>query len=311
MSIYTVLRFGWGCGGCSQRWQWMSACLMAGAIATLSPLVFSTAAIAQADAASDAASEAAETLCPTPALQRFERHTVVPGETLDSIADRYGLLPATLSRLNPAVTVTSGQTLRIPPFNGIVVSGSGQSWQTLSAQHRVSADLIFEVNGCPATMPSQVFIPGTRWYSATNSSGIRQLSGYPLAETAPQILSYGWHPHPDREELVFNSGIALAPISDTQVLAVADGTVAFAGAQAGYGNLVVVNHVDGLQTRYANLEEISVSVGDRVRSGNSLGKVGENRPDSETFLYFEVRVRSNRGWVARDPNQYVPALSLD
>lgn len=251
-----------------------------------------------------------DSLCPAPAMERFETHRVSQGETLESIAAAYDLLPATLSRLNPSVRVTSGQTLRIPPFNGIIVSaGSGSSWQTLATQHRVAADLIFEVNGCPTAVPRQVFIPGTRWYSA--GSNPTQLSGYPLAETAPQILSYGWHPHPERDEMVFNSGVALAPSSGAEVIAVADGTVAFAGEQGSYGNLVVVNHADGLQTRYANLEEISVSVGEQVRSGNTLGRVGNNQPESETFLYFEVRTRSQQGWVARDPNQYVPALSLD
>ncbi len=266
----------------------------------LFPLISALPALSQSD-----------NLCPTPALQRFETHRVAAGETLDDIAARYELLPATLTRLNPSTTVSPGQTLRIPPFNGIVVSGSGQTWQTLAAQQRVSADLIFEVNGCPETVPSQVFIPGTRWYSASSGSNTPRLSGYPLAETAPQILNYGWHPHPERDELVFNSGVALAPADAMNVLAVAEGTVAFAGEQAGYGNLVVVNHANGLQTRYANLEEISVSVGDQVRAGNSLGRVGDNQPDTEPFLYFEVRVRSNQGWVARDPNQYVPALSLD
>ncbi|MEO0541818.1 MAG: LysM peptidoglycan-binding domain-containing M23 family metallopeptidase [Cyanobacteria bacterium P01_A01_bin.105] len=261
---------------------------LVGAIALLTVAGSPTPSLAQADTPADA-------LCPAPALARLETHRVSTGETLASIAARYELLPATLTRLNPSVRVAPGQTLRIPPFNGIVVSGRGQTWQTLASQHRISADLIFEVNGCPTAVPRQVFIPGTRWYSATTGSAPIRLSGYPLTETAPQILSYGWHPHPEREELVFNSGIALAPHQGTEVLTVADGTIAFAGAQPGYGNLVVVNHANGLQTRYANLEEISVSVGERVRSGNSLGKVGDNQPEAEAFLYFEVRARSNQG----------------
>ncbi|MER3476760.1 MAG: peptidase, partial [Leptolyngbya sp. ERB_1_2] len=74
---------------------------------------------------------AAELGCPAPALSRLSRHTVKSGETLESIASRYNLIPATVMGLNPNVRsgkATVGQQLLIPPYNGIRVEvPAGQS----------------------------------------------------------------------------------------------------------------------------------------------------------------------------------------
>jgi lysostaphin len=244
------------------------------------------------------------------------RHRVAAGETLESIADQYHLLPVTLVGMNPDLNqpLSVGQSLVIPPFNGTAVEvAPGQTWQTLADRYQVQADLLFELNGCQATVPSRIFVPGVNWFAgsanpAAGQSAAAVLTGYPLPTTAPILIGYGWQPHPEKDEMVFNSGIALSVAANTRVLAVGDGTVAFAGYQEGYGNLVVVNHPQGLQTRYANLDQVSVSVGQAVRSGSSLGTVG--RTDSQSFLYFEVRTNSDMGWVAQDPGQYISALEI-
>jgi murein DD-endopeptidase MepM/ murein hydrolase activator NlpD len=257
-------------------------------------------------------------LCPQAALSQVVQHRVAPGETLEQIASKYSLLPTTLMGMNPSLRngtpPTVGQTLQVPPFNGIAVDAPrGTTWQILAQQYRVTADVLFEANGCPAAVPNRVFIPGANWFPGFNATSANQsttlLSGYPLAATAPVLISYGWQPHPYRDEVVFNSGIALLAPPGAQVLVVGDGTVAFAGRQGEYGNLVVVNHAQGLQTRYANLGEISVSVGQNVSLGEQMGRVDTNSESpATTFLYFEVRTSSDMGWVARDPRQFVPAL---
>ena len=239
----------------------------------------------------------------------MQNYQTVPGDTFESIATARQLLPSTISRFNPGVSSTppAGTTLLLPPFNGTVASvESGETWQSLAEKYGSKADILFEVNGCTAQVPSTVFIPG----GLTVSGGRRLpvvLPGYPLSRQSAIALSYGWQPHSTRDELVFNSGIAFVVDTSAEVLAVAEGTVAFAGEQAGYGNLVVVNHEQGLQTRYANLGEVSVSVGQAIAADARLGSVGGSEP---TYLYFEVRRNSSSGWVAEDPGRYLPALEL-
>jgi lysostaphin len=84
-----------------------------------------------------------------------------------------------------------------------------------------------------------------------------------------------------------------------------EGIVAFAGEQSGYGNLIVINHSYGLQTRYAFLSEIGVDVGQIVKANDVIGKSGRISSDVTPFLLFEVRANSALGWIAQDPANYV------
>ena len=246
--------------------------------------------------------------CPA-ALDRAQNYQTVPGDTFESIAADYQLLPNTISRFNPGVSSSppSGTTLLIPPFNGSVASvDAGETWQSLAERYGSRADILFEMNGCTAQVPDIIFIPGGLTVSGGGRSRV-SLPGYPLSRQSAIALSYGWQPHSTRDELVFNSGIAFVVETAAEVTAVESGTVAFAGVREGYGNLVVINHEQGLQTRYANLNEVSVSVGQAISSDASVGLVGGNEP---TYLYFEVRRNSASGWVAEDPGKYLPALEL-
>ncbi|MEM9164996.1 MAG: LysM peptidoglycan-binding domain-containing protein, partial [Cyanobacteria bacterium P01_F01_bin.4] len=62
----------------------------------------------------------AEAACGDPALDQVVSHTVTAGETLESIANEYGLLSATLLRFNPN-GARAGQSISVPPFDGIAV----------------------------------------------------------------------------------------------------------------------------------------------------------------------------------------------
>jgi murein DD-endopeptidase MepM/ murein hydrolase activator NlpD len=272
--------------------------------------------------------------CPAPALSRVTRHKVASGETLDSIAQRYNLLPATLIGLNPSLSsgnVTVGSEISIPPYNGIRVEvPSGQTWRDVARTYNVRADLLFEVNGCQAS-PRVVFIPGVNWspnQDVATAPENSPLKGYPLPAVANILVNFGWQLDSANSEVNYNNGVNLEAAAGTSVLAVGDGTVAFAGVQREYnGKLVVVNHEQGFQTRYAMLGDVVVQAGQKVKKGDKLGTVGAasaasgaasgtasgttstaNRP---SYLEFEVRTNSNLGWVAQDPGTYITGLRSD
>ncbi|MDX2244192.1 MAG: M23 family metallopeptidase [Leptolyngbyaceae cyanobacterium bins.302] len=259
-------------------------------------------------------------VCQAPALSRVTRHTVASGETLDSIARRYNLLPATLMGFNPGLRggrASVGSQVLIPPFNGIRAEvPRGQTWREVAKIYKVRPDVLFEVNGCQQS-PTVVFVPGVNWspIAPSNQPPPRQasqlLTGSPLGSTSPQVLlGYGYQVQPGTSQVAFHSGVDLAATLGTPVLAVGNGTIAFAGQQGIYGNLVVINHAEGLQTRYAQLQNIQVKVGQRVSQGQTIGTVGASgRPSSkEPHLHFEVRSRSNLGWVAENPGRVVKAV---
>ncbi|MDB9306343.1 MULTISPECIES: LysM peptidoglycan-binding domain-containing M23 family metallopeptidase [Cyanophyceae] len=256
--------------------------------------------------------------CPTPALSRFQRHQVNRGETLESIAQRYNLTPTTLMDMNPAVkngNVTVGSELQIPPYNGFVVQvASGQTWREVAKKYEVRADTLFEINGCQQD-PRIVFVPvgNVSPSSLLTASGAPadsqpiSISGYPLQSVATVALPYGWQIHPTTAEVFFHSGVDfIAPVGSS-VQAIAPGTIVFAEQQGTYGQLVIVNHSGGLQSRYAHLGDIQVSVGQKVNAGDLLGTVGTTGEPTgnQPHLHFEMRSSSDLGWVAEDPQGYL------
>lgn len=250
--------------------------------------------------------------CPEPALSRLKKHLVAPGETIESIARLYNLIPATLMGMNPSIRqgeVRAGSEIIIPPFNGVVVEvPANQTWRDVAAAYKVRDVLVYEANGCQEDLRI-VFLPGVNWSPAGSDNFVESttLKGYPLPTVAPVALGYGWLLHPSTRKVFFHSGLDLLANPGTPVLAAGDGIVAYAGDRADYGYLVVVNHQEGQQTRYAHLGSITVTTGQPVRQGEQLGTVGSTgSPDLETaHLHFEIRYNSDLGWVAEDPKSYL------
>ena len=75
----------------------------------------------------------------------------------------------------------------------------------------------------------------------------------------------------------------------TAVHVVQSGKVSFAGWNGGYGNYVVVDHGNGLQTAYAHLSKINVSKGQSVGARDVIGKVGSTGMSTGPHLHFEVK----------------------
>ncbi|MEZ4239397.1 MAG: M23 family metallopeptidase [Myxococcota bacterium] len=90
----------------------------------------------------------------------------------------------------------------------------------------------------------------------------------------------------DRE----HRGVDLEAPLGAPILAVQDGTVTFAGRSGGYGNLVIVDHGDGLQTRYAHCDRLDVAVGQQVRAGEAIAAVGQTGRATGPHLHLEVRL---------------------
>ncbi|HIK09899.1 MAG TPA: M23 family metallopeptidase [Oscillatoriaceae cyanobacterium M33_DOE_052] len=245
--------------------------------------------------------------CPAPALSRVTVHRVDPTETLAIIADKYNLNPATLMGMNPAWRQKDpppGTEIMVPPTDGIRVElAPGQTWGQVAQIYNVPADMLFEVNGCEETA-REIFVPGVNWSDVPSPT---LAWGQPLPGNSQITLAYGWRLRPGLGEVAFHSGIDLEAPTGSAVLAVQAGVVAFAGERGTSGNLVVINHNDGKQTRYAHLGTIAVSAGQQVNQGDQIGRVGSTgRPDiAAPHLHFEVRSANELGWVAEDPTNYL------
>lgn len=99
-----------------------------------------------------------------------------------------------------------------------------------------------------------------------------------------------------------HDGIDISAPQGTVVVAADSGVVLFAGSQRGYGNIILLKHADGLLTIYAHNHENTVRQGDRVKSGQRIGVVGQTGRASGPHLHFEVR--KNR--LPRNPLFFLP-----
>jgi murein DD-endopeptidase MepM/ murein hydrolase activator NlpD len=86
-----------------------------------------------------------------------------------------------------------------------------------------------------------------------------------------------------------HNGTDFAASHGTPIYATADGRVIEAGWEGGFGRLVRIQHDFGIQTYYAHLSKISVSVGQRVSRGDRIGDMGNSGRSTGTHLHYEVR----------------------
>jgi murein DD-endopeptidase MepM/ murein hydrolase activator NlpD len=189
-------------------------------------------------------------------------------------------------------TVEKGQTLwRISKTYGV-------DMQLIAEYNDIyDPDLIFE--------GQELYIPGV---DETKDVSYGTPSGVDMGEI---ILNKGLFLWPT-EGLVYSlfgmrwgrmhRGIDISGRSGTPVLAARDGTVTFAGVKGGYGNIVILSHEDGYETRYAHLSSIKASVGDVVETGDVIGLMGSTGRSTGPHLHFEIR----KDDTARNPLFFLP-----
>lgn len=130
--------------------------------------------------------------------------------------------------------------------------------------------------------------------SAYNSGGGSGTLAWPLSSN--KITS----PYGTRSR-GFHSGIDLAAKTGTSVYAAAGGTVELASWYYGYGNCIVINHGNGVKTRYAHLSAYKVSVGTTVSRGQLIALSGNTGNSTGPHLHFEVIVNG----VTKNPVNYL------
>ena len=127
---------------------------------------------------------------------------------------------------------------------------------------------------------------------------------WPLPATSKKITcQYGYRTHPvTGVKNSFHTGVDIgnAP-TGTDIYAVKSGKVITAGWNTAYGNRVIIDHGNGITTMYAHASKILVSVGDTVKQGQVIAKVGSTGYSTGPHLHFEVR----KDGTAQNPKNYI------
>jgi murein DD-endopeptidase MepM/ murein hydrolase activator NlpD len=112
---------------------------------------------------------------------------------------------------------------------------------------------------------------------------------------------FGYRSDPFTGARAMHEGLDFVAEVGTPVVAAAAGVVAASEQQSEYGNIVEIDHGNGLTTRYAHLSKRLVNVGDVVFKGHQIAEVGSTGRSTGAHLHFEVR---NQG-QAVDPSKFL------
>ena len=224
--------------------------------------------------------------------------TAAPGDTVYSLARRYRTSPQALIRANNMTApyaLNVGQRVRIPGAE---------------AGRDVSADLPAEVDptqtGTIASITERLNLPSPL------DEGTPATSDSADAEASPAVGASGRLSPPVEGGGVKadygqtyrgkpTNGIVYATYEDAPVRAAAAGRVVYVGEAAGYGQVVLIRHDDGLLTNYGYLKKILTAQGKRVSSGEVIARAGKSPGSTQAAVMFEVR----KGAEAQNPNRYL------
>lgn len=112
---------------------------------------------------------------------------------------------------------------------------------------------------------------------------------------------YGKRSDPFTGKKDFHKGLDFAGKQGTEVLAVGDGVVSWSGSRPGYGRLIEVNHGNGYATRYGHNQRNLVLVGDTVKKGQQIARMGSSGRSTGPHVHFEVLHNGERV----DPAKYI------
>ena len=149
----------------------------------------------------------------------------------------------------------------------------------------------------------------------SNPSNPSKPSGSGTLTVWPSYCTYitsvqGNRVHPITGQYGTHGGTDIGASYGSAIYAAGSGTVVIAynnsAYNGGYGNYAMINHGNGIQTLYAHMSVCSVTVGQTVSAGQTIGYVGSTGRSTGPHLHFEVRVNGSRV----DPQSYYPGISF-
>jgi murein DD-endopeptidase MepM/ murein hydrolase activator NlpD len=127
----------------------------------------------------------------------------------------------------------------------------------------------------------------------------------PLVGETEIMSGFGVRIDPFLSRPAMHTGLDIRAEIGDPVQVTANGTVTVAGWTGGYGKMVEVDHGNGFATRYGHMSEIDVKVGQQVKTGQSIGKVGTTGRSTGPHLHYETRIDGE----AVDPQKFLNAGS--
>lgn len=247
---------------------------------------------------------------------QIEAYLVQSGDTLSSIAYKFDLKVNTLLWANN-LTVRSilklGQTLTIPPVNGVIhLVKKGETLNSIAKKYRADMEVVKEFNkltdnqvkpGLNLVIPGGQLVATAPIAPATKPSQLKNAPVPPpaLANRSTPLL---WPTTSRRITQYFrwrHSGLDIGNRTGEPIYAADDGVVVRAQWNSGYGYNVMLDHGNGTRTLYGHASRLLVAPGQQVSRGAVIALIGSTGRSTGSHLHFEVVV----GGVKKNPLLYI------
>ena len=137
--------------------------------------------------------------------------------------------------------------------------------------------------------------------NSNSSSTVISNGSWPVPGYNRVSSPFGYRIHPVLGIKKLHTGIDIPAPTGTPTVAVSSGTVIYSGVQGSYGNTVMIQHDNGLVSLYAHNSSLVVKVGDQVKKGQVVAKIGSTGRSTGPHLHFEIRVNG----TAQNPLNYL------
>ena len=189
------------------------------------------------------------------------------------------------------------------PQNG---TGSGSLWQkTKDAVSNVASSVSNTVSSAYNSVKDTLGFGSSDSNTGPNI-GTGKISARPVANSFRITSTFGMRVHPVTGKKRMHKGVDFGTPVGTSVTSAGDGKVVKAGTGTGYGNVVYIDHGNGITTRYAHLSSFTVKPGDNVKAGQEIAKSGNSGLGTGPHLHFEVRQNDE----AKDPLSFIGGSSV-
>ncbi len=238
-------------------------------------------------------------------------YTVQDGDTISEIARAHHVTVDTIlwaNEIDDVERIKPGDTIIILATNGVRHTvRRGDTIQSIAKKYKASAEAIISYNSLPAngelTVGEEIVVPdGIKEEPPAPAPRRVQRRTYASLRVARQVaVSRSYYRCPVRryvrtQGLHRTNAVDLAAPIGTPVYAAAAGRVIIArssGWNGGYGRYVVIQHPNGTKTLYAHNSRILVKVGQTVKKGQQIAKMGSTGRSTGSHVHFEVRGARN------------------
>jgi len=238
-------------------------------------------------------------------------YNVSPGDTISTIASKHGISISTLLWAND-LTVKSiikpGDDLKIMPVDGVTHTvKSGETLTGLAKEFDADKSEILAFNHLEddvLNIGTELIIPGGKPPTPKQAAPkIANVFKKPSATTTPAYSpSNGVNKTPSGTAMIWptdlhvitqyfgwrHTGLDIDCHFTNNNYAAADGIVKYSGWKGGYGNVVEIDHGNGMMTRYGHHKSLYVKAGQHVSQGEAIGMCGTTGYSTGTHLHFEV-----------------------